>query len=247
MFIKDPYEILIEACKSECGECNDLIEDEVRQEIEDEYVEIEELEDDIEYNEDMVPVIQQEVEEGFRYLVEMDNLAKFMDSVEEEDPEEALKRIADANELEEATMCIVVESDQYIQQLISEAKTANKAGSKVKLGKLSASAKLLKNLKNKGIKVLKKKKSIKESYVHELFGRNKDKGNSQAKSTNSNPAMIEQKQRTINDLKNQLENEKKAWQERKNRTGEGGSTARIEELQKKIEVEQDRLERMKNS
>ena len=163
MFLKDPYDILTEACKSECGECDDLIEDEVEQELEDEYEEVEELEDDIEYNEDMVPVIQQDIEEGSRYLVEMDVLAKYMISSKEEDPAEALKRIAEANSLEPSSMCIVIESDDYARELIEEAKTTKKkTGSKFKLNKIASSSKLLKHIKNKGIKVLKKKSKKKQ-------------------------------------------------------------------------------------
>lgn len=175
IFGKDPYDILMEACRSECGECDDLVEDEIEREIEDEYVEVEELEEELPYTAEMVNVIEQSIEGGNRYLIDIDDLAKFMEKECEDDPLEALKKIAKANNLEESSMHVVIESDDFIEELLTEAKADNKAGSKKKLGKVSGVTKLLKDIKNKGIKVLKKKskKVIKEG----LFGGNKNKNN----------------------------------------------------------------------
>lgn len=168
MFIKDPYNILLEACKSECGECNDLAEEEVEQELEDEYAEVEEVEDgETFYNADMVNVIRHDpdpVEEDadVYYLVDMEDLGKYMDVNEIKEPEEAIEQIADANGIEESAICIVIESDDAMKQLIEEAKNIKKSDAKkIKLGKISGATKLIKDLKNKGIK-LKKKKSKKK-------------------------------------------------------------------------------------
>lgn len=158
MFIKDPYSVLAEACRSECGECDDVYDNDIESELESEYDDTEELEDDLQYTEEMVTVIEQSTNTGVRYLVEMDILGKFMESSNITDVQEALDRIARINAIDESAMYIVIESQQYAEELLKEAKAIKKkTGSKEDMKKVSKSAKLLKELKEKGIKVLKKK------------------------------------------------------------------------------------------
>ena len=158
MFGKNPYQVLTEACKTECGECDDMYEDEIEDEFEDELDDIEELEESIFYTAEMIPVIEQHTDNGVRYLIEMDNLTKFMESNHIEDIAKAMELVGECNGLESSTLALVIESDDVAEELIEEAKNEKRAkGSKKKLGVMKDAKKLLSGLKIKGIKVVKKK------------------------------------------------------------------------------------------
>lgn len=158
MFAKNPYELIIESCSTECGTCDDMYEDDVEDELEDEMDDIEELEESIRYTAEMVPVIEHETYTGTNYLVEMDMLAKFMTGAGVTDVPKALDMIAECNGLERKYMALLIESDDVVAELIEEAKNEKRAkGKSKKLGVLDADKKLLKGLKLKGIKVVKKK------------------------------------------------------------------------------------------
>lgn len=122
---------------------------------------INETSDNIIYNEEMVPVIKSSTDTGCRYLIEMDILAKFMQSIMETNPIVAINKIASFHNISEQDICIIVKADEIPQY-----------------------TKAIVNIKNGGLSIL--KKSIDESdnkFIMEAFGRNK--GNSDNDSSKS--------------------------------------------------------------
>lgn len=159
---QNPFKILTEAMKSETCEidCTDdqLDDSLVQGDFDDIYDDTEELEDDIDYSEDMVNVIQQETASGSRYLVEMDNLAKYMQSSNITDVLEAITKIAECNSLDATAMCVVIESSESARQMLEEAKKFKKSDpTKSLVQGIKDSFDVIKLMKTKGIKVVKKK------------------------------------------------------------------------------------------
>lgn len=103
-------------------------------------------------NPQLVPVLAQNEE----FYVELDCLAKVAEA-NEIDIYEALEMVAECNDLPMSSMNIVVESDEYIGMLIAEAKAAK--GSKLEKSKakgLQATVDAIEDLKEKGVKLVKK-------------------------------------------------------------------------------------------
>lgn len=155
---KDPYKILCESSKCECDEedLEDLALDDAEEELTGEMDPVDAVDDDIVYGEAMIPVIRI----GDDYVVESDMLAKYIDSHPDVEISEALNRIAthESNMLTAGSIGILIESDDYTDHLIQEAKAAKRTNSsKKKIKKIKDTASFLKDIKNKGIKVFKKK------------------------------------------------------------------------------------------
>jgi len=158
LFTKSIIDILNEA--SDCEACSNE-ELELDGELEDEYDDVEELEDDIEYTEEMVNVILQESNSQTKYLIEYDNLCKLMES-KRMDIKEAMISVCEHNQISFSHAYLVLESDETFAEALNEAKASikyannpiDKTKNKKKVGKVYDT---FKDIKNKGIKVLKKK------------------------------------------------------------------------------------------
>lgn len=156
---KNSFQILKEASGAEDLD-SDLDLDDVEVGFEDTFGDIEELDDDeLNYTEETVNVFAQETSEGTRFLVEADLLAKFMMAQNITDISEAMTRVAEHNELDVQAMAVVIESDDYMMELIEEARKMKKAGGKTKdkAKELQSTIDVVKMVKTKGIKVVKKK------------------------------------------------------------------------------------------
>ena len=163
MFLKNPIEILVEACESESFKAEDLNFKEVEADFVGVFDGEEELDFELDYAIEMVNVIEATTHEGSTYLVEMDVLAKYMKSANITDVSEAINNIAEHNDITADRMAIVIESEDYACELLEEAKKESKAGSKAKMEKLKKATDFLKDAKDKGVKVVKKKsKDIKK-------------------------------------------------------------------------------------
>lgn len=155
VLFKNVTQILSEACKNEVTDLYD--EDGLLDDLDD----IEELEDDIVYTPEMVIVVGEETSYGTRYLVEYDNLYKLMESYNL-DIEEALKKVCEHNLISMSNTYLVIESQEVLEESLSEladsiheAKCPTKKAKRAK--SLRNSKNFLKNVYNKGIKVVKKK------------------------------------------------------------------------------------------
>lgn len=162
--IKSSHQALLEACETELlGVDADPDEVDSIEDIEDEYEDMEELEDDIECTVEMVNVIENydEYTSKSKYLVEMGDLARYMES-STLDIENAVLSIANENGIEKDNIYVVVESQEYIDELIQEAKKEKKLGFDKKLREIKNANGLFKLMKTKGIKVAKKKSKKKK-------------------------------------------------------------------------------------
>lgn len=123
---------------------------------------IEELEDDIEYTEESISVMFDAKKD--RYLIEFDNLAKYMTSAKVVSVKEAVDKICAANSIESSKTYVVIESQQEIVDFVNEAKSvfskgsslsiAGKKSKKLDLDKASQALTAMRNLK---VNLLKKK------------------------------------------------------------------------------------------
>jgi hypothetical protein len=157
-FKQEPFKLITEACKGESFEVDSVEDDEIECDFEDAYGDVEELEDDIEYTEEMVNVFQQPTKTGFRYLVEFDTLSKYMISANIQDVATAINNIAECNSLSKDDMVVVIESDDYTQEYLEEAKKLKKVDpKKKKMKEAGTTAQILKMMKSNGIKLAKKK------------------------------------------------------------------------------------------
>ena len=153
LLFKDLTQVLSESCETEIDEFEAFEGDELLGELED----LEELDEAICYTAEMVNVIAQETSYGSRYLVEYDNLNKLMESYGV-DEVSALNMVCEHNLLNIADMYVVVESIDYIREMINEAKCGKGPAKSKKSKKLANCSKAIKNLKNKGIKMVTKKR-----------------------------------------------------------------------------------------
>lgn len=147
----DPMKILIEACQSDISASDDLRVSDAEEELNEEYYNIEEVEDEPTYTESMIPVF---ATKNSMYLVESDMLGKYMDCASIYDPKEAIEKIAESNNIDAKDIAVLVESDDYANEIIQEAKATK---SKKTINKAVSTSKFLKAFKLKGIKVVKKK------------------------------------------------------------------------------------------
>jgi len=122
------------------------------------YEQIEELEEEVHYAPEFVPVINIKGE----FYTEMQYLAPYMQNNGITSIEAALVSVAEANKLDPHAVGLVIESQDSVSAKIAEAcKKSKKAGSNMmaKIGKIED---ISKKLSDKGFKI-KKKKSVKES------------------------------------------------------------------------------------
>lgn len=154
ILFKGLTEFLAESCETEIDEFENLEDQGILDEIED----LEELDEEICYTAEMVNVICQESTYGRRYLVEYDNLFKLMETYNI-DELKALNMVCEHNLISLADTYLVIESVDSIKEMLNEAKCNKGPLGKAKNSKkLANCSKAIKNLKNKGIKLVTKKR-----------------------------------------------------------------------------------------
>ena len=117
---------------------------------------------DMEYPLPSIPILVQESQYGGQiYLVEYDMVAKVMESYDMENEREALEELARANDISYDDLYLVIESKEYFEDIVNEAKA--KGGSNLKGKKVNNVIKSIEDLKKQGIKVAKKAKPKKKS------------------------------------------------------------------------------------
>lgn len=118
---------------------------------------------DMEYPIHSIPILVQESEYGGQiYLVEYDMLAKILESYDDfENEREAMEALAEANEIDYNDLYLVIESQEYFEDIVNEAKA--KGGSNLKAKKVNNVVKSIEDLKKQGIKIAKKGKPKKKS------------------------------------------------------------------------------------
>lgn len=146
------YYVLAEAAKSELSSVESIREDAIESKFETVYAEMDELSEDLMYAEDAIPIF------GVNGVpvVEYDMLAKFMESNDIEDVEEAVNRLKEHYDLD--TLVVAVESYDVASTAMIEAKMLNRPTTyKRGLIHMEAQMTLFDKLKKKGIPMLKKK------------------------------------------------------------------------------------------
>lgn len=156
---KSITQILSEACKSDI--CFNQMDEELQDELMSEIDELEELDCDLSYTVEMVNVLEQETKYGRRYLVEYENLVKLTEGTEL-DIKEALNLVCEHNLIGIQDTYVVIESQDVLEESISEttdsiSEASNPVSKANRRGKLAKCGKAIKDMKNKGIKILKKK------------------------------------------------------------------------------------------
>lgn len=158
---KNLLSIIAEACQSDdinTDNVDEDLEDDCGEEILDDYEDYEELDEDFKYTAEMVVIVAQPQGQSVRYLMECDSLLKFMKSSGVTDIKEAMEQVCDKNNIAFDKTCLLTESKQDMVQFIEEAKTKKRPKVKVNLNaKLRTTANFFQDVKNKGIKVVKKK------------------------------------------------------------------------------------------
>lgn len=153
---------------TECEDCSCENEDDlennadiadVEADLLDAYADVEELgdEEDIEYTEEMVHVFARP---SGSYIVESDLLGKYMESNGIKSVKEAISNIAEFNKIDADSITLLVESSDYVSELIEEAKSMKDSKKVINQG--TSTAKFLKDVKTEGIKVAKKKSKKKK-------------------------------------------------------------------------------------
>lgn len=147
----NPYEIISEACRAELNECDSADISCNAAELNDVVSDVAEVNGDIPFHADMVPVVSEDTEEGTRYLIDSDLIAKFMDVNGMDDIEAAVAAVADANDIPAADCYVVIPSNDDMDDWVQEAK-ACKSGHR-----LSSTKEFLKKAKASKVCLLKKK------------------------------------------------------------------------------------------
>ena len=160
MFKKSIIDVMVESANAEEFMINDLFDDETEKEFNDAIDSIGELQESLMFTADMVPVIKHEN----NFYIDLGDVYRIMECSDDEDEFNAVSAIISANDDEGMTLentFIVVESKEHMMNIVSEAKAAvkSKSGINKKNGKakLTAAADVFKNMKNKGLKLIKKK------------------------------------------------------------------------------------------
>lgn len=158
------YGLLYEAAKTESMLNDDTgFATELKEAVE-ELNSIEELEESIDMAPDMVDIIEQVTSNGSLYLIEADQLCRYMDCHELElgDLGKAIKDVAKANGVEVNNIALVIESGEVIDNIITEAKKV-RSKSLVPANRLKNISDLSKKAKAVGIKVVKRKSKKRRS------------------------------------------------------------------------------------
>ena len=159
----NPAQIIIEAGNMDLETANNIVIETAANELAEITSEIPTLEEGtIFYTEEVVPVFEASKESGVKGIVELESVVKYMESNEIEDIAEAVEKIAEHYELQASDLGVVIESAEELEEVIQEAKKAAKKGMNKKLVDIGGAAKMLKNIKNKGVKIFKKGSSKKK-------------------------------------------------------------------------------------
>lgn len=158
LFKRGMLDVLVEACYNESlGEDDEYEVDQDLEDLEDDYEDIEEIEDDIEYTEEMVNVICQETSLGNRYVIEYDNLVKLMETKNIDNAKKAMEMVCEHNSISIADTYLLLESNEYISEIIEEQEKKEEIFRKKSDKKFRNSYKVFRQLKDDGVKLLKKK------------------------------------------------------------------------------------------
>lgn len=159
-FIKNPYNILIEAAGSDLTANTEglLTEQSILSRMD----AIEEVSESFTHSAESVPVFKN----GNDLLVEMTGIAGFMQDAGIYNIEEALDAVAAANDLPAKSVGLLVESDGYVQAMLEKAAKKGKSAKNKTLEKINVAGKIADKLKDKGYTV--KKKLTKECGVNEV-------------------------------------------------------------------------------
>lgn len=149
---KDRTLLLSEACSKK--EMYFYESEDTDADLEDELFDVEELEDDLPYVEEMVSMIECKRDYGNLYMVEYSDLLKLME-YREYDEVNAVEALAEHNCIDKSSICIVIESEQSILEKMEE--IGAKGGSMLKDDIKANATKNLKDLKDKGLNLVKKK------------------------------------------------------------------------------------------
>lgn len=168
VLFKGVTQILSEACQSDTvylNEMNNELQDELMSEID----ELDELNCDLHYTVEMVNVLEQETKYGRRYLVEYENLVKLMEN-SQLGIKESLDLVCEHNMIGIQDTYVVIESQDVLEESISEttdsiSETSNPLSKANRRNKLAKCNKAIKDMKNKGIKILKKKSKKNNNYL----------------------------------------------------------------------------------
>lgn len=165
VLFKSVTDLLSEAAECEETHSIDFEDIGVEEDIFDILDDVEEMNDELSYNEEMVHVICQESSEGYsKYLVEFDMLSKYMQSTGLP-VKEALIKICEHNCISLGDTYLVIESVEDIRESVQEAKATIKGAKGIckdkAKKKLDETGKTIKDLKDKGVKLLKKKSKCK--------------------------------------------------------------------------------------
>lgn len=157
-FIQNPYDVLLEAAKSDLSNNTEQVlrENEIRTKLNS----VEEITESVGLSPEMIPVISI----GEDYLVEMNYIGGFMQSCNIKSVAEALDIIAEANKLPEKSVGLLIESDDYVEAMLEKAsKTTNPKVKDKIMKKVKKSTDLTDKLQDDGYKVKKKKKDKKKA------------------------------------------------------------------------------------
>lgn len=166
MFFKDPITLLAECAEADLNYNLETTIEESK--IISAYDKIEELEEEVNYAAEFVPVMKI----ADNYYTEMQYLAPYMQNNDIRNVAEALNNIAEANNLAPKEVGLIVESQDCVTDKINEA--LGKKNTKF-LGKVKKGEDLVSKLKSNGFKVKKKKSSKKESGLLEAKNKKKNK------------------------------------------------------------------------
>lgn len=149
---KDKLTILSEAAETEEFNTDNVFIGGVLDDISKELNFIPELDEELEYTEEMVNVLLQETTYGNRYLVELENLVKLSESTGM-DIKESLSSVCEHNSISMGDTYVVIESIDNILEAAKKLAKLNDIKSKVDL---TNSLKSVQDLKDKGIKLISK-------------------------------------------------------------------------------------------
>jgi len=153
LFVSNPLDVLIEAAS------NDIMTNTssyVREsQVLSRYEDLEEVSEDLNINEHMVPVIAIDGE----FFTEMQYLAPFMECSGVRSVAEALDIVSKANNLPPRSIGLLVESQECVTQMIEKALGKGPKSKEKAVEKVAKAESLIDGLKKKGVKVKKKKSS----------------------------------------------------------------------------------------
>lgn len=165
------FETLLESSSSELGNLESFDESNMINDIIDIFNECDELDIDIPYTPDMVPVFEHSTSTGIYYLVEHENVCKLINYYQNKigycDEEIAMEKIAEHHNISLDDMILVMESEETYKRLIANLNERIKrekdptAKSRLRLSLQNLKDKMNKLRNSDKIKVMKKKNVIK--------------------------------------------------------------------------------------